>query len=304
MKKASTNTISIAICTYNRAGELRVTLNSIAAVKAELVGGDEIIIVDNNSNDDTATAIKAYQTILPIKYVFEGRQGLSAARNAALESYTSDAIIYFDDDITVLPDTISAFRQALFSQREMGFFGGKLHASFVNGNPSWLKSHDLPMLNGLLGHYDLDAVLKNSDRITYPPHTRLPYGACFALRRTLVDTVGRFDEALGVSGNSIGRGEETDYFERAIAQGFVGAYLSDAFVLHRFPSERLKISHLLKYGAQKGVATSSQARIKSAFMMVQQLLRGLFQLCIGRKDRFYQCVINVGMYRARGFGIK
>jgi hypothetical protein len=43
---------SVIIATYNRAGELRRTLDSLGALKTD--GGWELIVVDNNSNDDTA----------------------------------------------------------------------------------------------------------------------------------------------------------------------------------------------------------------------------------------------------------
>ena len=74
--------LSLIIATYNRAEQLMVTLDSVArqSTAAEMW---ECVVVDNNSKDDTAERVAAFAAAHPtlnIRYVFEGVQGLSAAR--------------------------------------------------------------------------------------------------------------------------------------------------------------------------------------------------------------------------------
>jgi glycosyltransferase involved in cell wall biosynthesis len=46
----------------------------------------ELLVVDNNSTDSTRDAIQAFaaERTVPVRYVFEKRQGLSFARNAGI----------------------------------------------------------------------------------------------------------------------------------------------------------------------------------------------------------------------------
>lgn len=269
------------------------TLESLMQVREELLPCDEILVIDNNSSDHTGEVVSRFKEEgLPLNYIFEGVQGLSAARNRALKEYKNDLIVFFDDDITVLPHCINSYRQSAFDIADVGFFGGRIHVDWPKGQPSWLKSYELPMLNGLLVHYDLGQELRS-----YPPETHLPYGANFSLRRETVRSVGLFDQNLGVNGNQIGRGEESDYFERCVSKGISGVYLDQACVLHRFPFERLNITYLFKYGIQKGRAEAGKkTKMRNAIAIIGQLLRGIYQLITGRRDRFYQCIINMGMY--------
>ena len=68
--------ISVVICTYNRAGSLADTLRCLAAQSYE-IDNWELIVVDNNSNDNTKEIISQYSGILPnLTYKFESQQGL------------------------------------------------------------------------------------------------------------------------------------------------------------------------------------------------------------------------------------
>ena len=298
----TTAAISLAICTHSRSGQLRVTLESIKACCRELSPFDEILLIDNNSSDDTKAVclqfvgdMKALK--LSAKYFFESNVGLSAARNRALREFNTDFILFIDDDITLSAASILAYREALKSHSDASVFGGKILVDWGEQAPRWYRSGVLPMIDGLVGNYDLGS----QDRV-YLESDPLPFGANFGLRASVVARVGFFDTDLGVKGSEIGRGEESDYISRAFSMGFTGLYVSGALVKHRFQTERMNLRHLYRYGMQKGVAVSVDIASKPKWRraMLGQLLKGGFQLCKGRVGHFYQCVINVGLYRAIG----
>ena len=87
------------------------------------------------------------------------------------------------------------------------------------------------MINGLVGNYNL-----GSKNVQIRGDLLLPYGANFALTRSVIKKVGLFDISLGVKGEEFERGEETDYFIRAISNGFQGMYI--ACLLYTSPSPR------------------------------------------------------------------
>ena len=61
----------------------------------------EILVVDNNSPDHTQQIIQKYSKLLQprLRSIFEIRQGLSYARNLALENALGEIVCFIDDDV-------------------------------------------------------------------------------------------------------------------------------------------------------------------------------------------------------------
>ena len=94
--------ISVIICTYNRSNSLADTLCCLAKQSYNIQSW-ELIVVDNNSDDNTKEIVGQYSRKLPnLTYKFESQQGLSYARNLGINSAHGDIIVFTDDD--VLPD--------------------------------------------------------------------------------------------------------------------------------------------------------------------------------------------------------
>ena len=289
----SADPISICICTYNRSQLLDDTLSRISTMVNLFQSSDELLIIDNNSSDATRAVVDSFTSKLPIKYFFEGEQGLSAARNRALAEFSSSLLIFIDDDVLLTEQCITTYRRALDAYPEADFFGGKLSIDWQGNRPRWYRDESMALLDGVLIRYDLGC-----DNQAYHQDSRLPYGANFALRRRLIDKIGRFDVTLGVKGNQIGRGEETDYFMRALERSFRGMYLAGALALHRYHGKRLSSRYLFRYGVEKGKAEVllNNARPEQTYRKILNYsLRAVGQLAKGRVDRYFQCVINVGI---------
>src|SRR4051794_36241597 len=95
---------SIVIATYNRASVLRDTLASLAQLRPAEPW--EVIVVDNNSPDDTRQIVEAAAPTFPSRlvYAFEREQGRSAALNRGFGLATGDIVVTTDDDVRVDPD--------------------------------------------------------------------------------------------------------------------------------------------------------------------------------------------------------
>lgn len=103
--------LSLVICTYNRAGDLRKLLEQLFEQIKKHNSSDlnvkdlmEIIIVDNNSTDYTQDLvlglIAARTSWQPdIKYVLEQKQGSSFARNRGIKEASANLIVFLDDDV-------------------------------------------------------------------------------------------------------------------------------------------------------------------------------------------------------------
>src|SRR6476646_149731 len=96
--------VSVVICTFNRCEQLRVTLNTFLSLKIPPSVSWELLVVDNNSNDNTQQTCAALKHSLPLRYVFEGRPGKSNALNRAIAETSAELILFTDDDVDVAPD--------------------------------------------------------------------------------------------------------------------------------------------------------------------------------------------------------
>ena len=116
--------ISVAVCTYNRADVLPKCLESLInqTTDKELF---EVLIIDNNSTDDTKRiALDFCGKNTNFKYIFEEKQGLSHARNRAIDEAKGTYIAYIDDDAIADKEWVKNILDAIKTDSSMVAFGG------------------------------------------------------------------------------------------------------------------------------------------------------------------------------------
>ena len=87
--------LSVVIATRNREHWLADTLESLTK---QTRPPNEIIVVDNASEDNTREAVLRFQDRLPVTYVYEGKKGIPYARNCWVKAARGDIIAFIDDD--------------------------------------------------------------------------------------------------------------------------------------------------------------------------------------------------------------
>lgn len=284
--------ISVAVCTFNRAASLSRTLISFVALRPPVHADWELLVIDNNSSDNTMEVALSFDSQLPLRYMFEGEQGLSAARNRALKEFKGDLLLFTDDDVVVDTLWLAAFDAAAQRYPLAGYFGGRVIPFWSERKPGWLKDESLALISGLLVRFDL-----GNETREFAEEEPTPFGASFALRRCVFDTVGEFRRDLGVVGGVPGRGEESEYLGRTRAAGWVGVYVGEAVARHWTDPRRLAVGYVYWYGVQTGIAERNMGSLSKGSLVSAAAFasRGLLQLFRGRGDRFRQCVINVGI---------
>ncbi len=101
--------LSVIICTYNRQKYIYNCLKSIADNEYG-VNEYEIVLINNNSTDDTEAECDRFRKDFPqidFNYFVEKQQGLSYARNRGIAEAKGDILVYVDDDATVNKDYLS-----------------------------------------------------------------------------------------------------------------------------------------------------------------------------------------------------
>lgn len=237
--------ISVAICTYNRADLLDRTLREMTQLE-EPAGCDwELLVVDNNSNDSTPAVIERYRDRLPIQALHEGRQGLSNARNCAIDAALGDLLLWTDDDVLVDRHWLAAYAHGFIAYPRADFFGGPVEPWFASTPPDWLSTNfDL-----FAGAYAVRSAPPGTDWLR--DDRLLPFGANFGLRAAAIGE-RRFDTRLGRIGGALISGEEVQFLSGLLAQGCQGMWLADAPVRHHIPDERIGEAYLCDYYRAKG----------------------------------------------------
>jgi hypothetical protein len=223
--------ISVVISTYNRSAVLPQALDSILDQDA-IDCPYEVILVDNNSNDETREVIESYleRGVSELRYVFEERQGVSYGRNAGIAIARAPIIAFFDDDIIVPRDWLGTIKAIMDNRPEVDFIGGKVLPQWTAPPPSWLTQANWSPLG--LVDYGPEPLFVSAE------HQLCLVGANLALRRTLFESVGLFAPDLQRVKDSIGSMEDHELLIRSWRAGKRGLYAPDLIVQTVVPEIR------------------------------------------------------------------
>ena len=133
--------LDVVVPTFNRANGLKQTLDSL--LRARIPDGMQglIIVVDNNSRDDTRAVVEDYARRFPgrVSYVFEKNQGRSFALNAGIAATSNELVGMIDDDEEIDEHWYETV-YASFESGEIDFVGGPYHPSWPGECPQWIPS--------------------------------------------------------------------------------------------------------------------------------------------------------------------
>lgn len=242
--------ISAVIATYQRASLLAGALEALTAQKVPGSLEWEMVVVDNNSRDETADVVGAFSktTAVPLGYVFEPRQGLSHARNRGIKEARGSIIAFIDDDVLPPPDWIAQVGAAIRRWNAHGI-GGRILPRWEAPPPHWLTSNQHLMDRLAIMDFGESRVL------SYPMEGRPQvWGANMAFRREVFERVGGFDHGRGIVGTKLFRGEEVELVNRALEHGLRIVYDPAVMVLHRIGRARLQKDYFrkLEFDAAQG----------------------------------------------------
>ena len=131
--------ISLIIPTYNRATILKELLE---ALKKQTLPLDEyeIIIVDNNSSDNTNEVANSFKNFFPsLKVIFEKNPGLHNGRHTGYINANSEILVYADDDIEPKKTWLESIYDA-FQDLNVSMVGGNNFPLYQEKPPKWILS--------------------------------------------------------------------------------------------------------------------------------------------------------------------
>lgn len=137
--------LSVIIPTYNRAHLVCDTLDSLC--QQDMAAADfEVIVVDNNSKDETKKVVGAYianHKDYNIRYIFEPRQGDFFARNRAAEEAEGEYLVFSDDDALFDTNYLSTILSFFEQYPTVGVVGTRISIKWEGGVPAyWIKPYE------------------------------------------------------------------------------------------------------------------------------------------------------------------
>ena len=105
--------VTVAICTWNRAPLLDRTLVEMRKLRIPPGVEWELLVMNNNCTDNTDQVIARHADHLPIRRLFEPKQGLSNARNCTVRAAEGEFLLWTDDDVLVDPKWLESYVDAV-----------------------------------------------------------------------------------------------------------------------------------------------------------------------------------------------
>lgn len=219
---------SVVVCTYNRSEILKIALESLC--QQTLTSDEyEIVVVDNNSTDNTRQIVQSFMTNQPIKHVIEENIGLSNARNRGYREAKGLYIAYCDDDCK-LPAQWLANAKKTVEAYHPDLFGGPYLPFYLVDKPTWFKDdYGAGCQHGILARS-----LNGNEYLS---------GGNFFIKKTILEKLGGFDPHAGMTGDKIWYAEETilqKIFRSRFPQHLI-YYDPDVYVQHLVRPEKLSI---------------------------------------------------------------
>lgn len=286
---------SIAICTHNRCYVLKKTVERLINHLNRYASGEkfEIIIVDNNSNDKTkeiALGLQKKFKSFPIKYFFEKKQGISFARNKAVEKSRGEILVFIDDDIFISSNWLMMIKRALKRFPRAAIIGGKvLPFQALPKNKKWLLSvkgeNDFLVL-GLLNKGKKEKILHSDFALAT---------ANLIIRKQSIDSIGKFDESFG---NNMGffkifSGEDIDFVQRALNKNFQVVYYPKLVVYHNLLPHKLTKSYFRWRYFENGKERANFDRIhKGKRVLTYNLLKLMINTPLDLRRTFSEYILD------------
>ena len=238
---------SVLICSYNRARLLRETLRALSAMTPPKDFRVEIIVVDNNSTDNTPLVIAeaVRESAVPVIGLREAAQGKSFALNRGLEAATGDIVALTDDDVWPEADWLTRI-VAAFRTHDVTFVFGKVLPRWGTLPPPELLTQKAQDIWGPLAIVDYgdDPV----DYVASSTGQRLPIGANLAFARHALTTIGGWRTDLGKVNNTLISGEDHEIFMRLRRRKLYAGYYDPCIsVRHFVPAARLTRAYFRRW---------------------------------------------------------
>ncbi len=298
---------TVMICTYNGMTRLPQLLDQLISQSIPDYLSWEILIVDNNSTDQTASIVHQYRSqyhhIVPIHYAFEIQQGIAFARKRGIQSAKGELIGFLDDDNFPAQDWVMNAYHFAQSYPNAGAYGSQIEGKYeVSPPPNFEQiACFLAIINRGEKAFRYDIL----ERWLMPPGAGL-----VARKKAWLAAVPSRLSCTGVQAKSLAnKGEDIEALSYIRQQGWEIWHNPMMKIHHQIPYERLQKPYLIKLTRSVGLSRYPTRMLqysvwqKPAFILAHfcydlyQLIAHYFQYNIlSSNDLVAQCKLEFLIY--------
>ncbi|MCO5287706.1 MAG: glycosyltransferase family 2 protein [Chitinophagaceae bacterium] len=227
--------VSVIICCHNSAALLPETLRHLSLQKVNKNLNWEIIIVNNNSNDETTivacTIMKELGLSEKLIIVDEPQPGQIHARRKGVMAAKGEYLIFCDDDNWLYEDYVQTSFRLLNETPDAGAIGGRTFAAATVELPEWWEDYAAGYAVGKQNTEPGDV----SDR-------KYIWGAGMITRKSIIEKVWSVDYPFflsGRKGTQLSSGDDSEICIRLLLMGFKLYYNEDLKLTHFMEAKRL-----------------------------------------------------------------
>lgn len=259
---------SIIICTYNRHDSLKDALDHLLKLCANQQNY-EIIIVDNNSKDNTKELVILYTKKFngKLKYFFEPKKGMPYARNAGINEAKGEIVVFIDDDSLVQERWLENLIKPYIDNPKIGAVGGRvIDKTEIKYQTNEQKVGALSREGKQICNFGLDTKqIIEVDWIT---------GCNMSFRREALLKTGGFDPGYTGTGSF----EEVDMSTRIRKFGYIILFNPEAAVIHTL--------------APRIGGIQREGHLRAVFYFHRNFSYFLIKNFLGEFNRFRYCFID------------
>jgi glucosyl-dolichyl phosphate glucuronosyltransferase len=222
--------VTVILSTFNRASLLGPAIERLLK-HASSSTPFELVVVDNNSTDGTRDVIHRHMPAAAgrLRYVFEGRQGLSHARNAGIRAARADIVAFTDDDVRVGDDWVGVIKATFDEHPDVDCVGGRTLPVWPSPPPEWLTRQHWVGPLALQDYGEAPFIVEAQRALCLA-------GANFAFRK-------RVFERIGVFSPDFPRSQDTELMIRFWLSGARALYVPEMVAYAAVQPERLSKSY-------------------------------------------------------------
>ncbi|MDA0266019.1 MAG: hormogonium polysaccharide biosynthesis glycosyltransferase HpsE [Cyanobacteria bacterium] len=253
----STLDITVAIPAYNGAKRIPLVLDRLKRqIKTEGLHW-EVLVVDNNSQDNTAEVIKQCQTQwsdeVSLRYCFEPRQGAAFARQKAVKEAKGELIGFLDDDN--LPEENWLSEAVGFSHRypHAGAFSGRIYGCYEVSPPEGFEK--IKAFLAIRDHGS-EVISFEADKLRLPPAASL-----VVRKQAWLECVPTQPALTGKLPGLFIQGDDYEPLLYIYKGNWEILYNPDLKTSHQIPPQRFEEKYLLTLARGCGLSTSQLSLI-------------------------------------------
>ena len=286
--------MTVVIPTYNGVNRFPDVLDRL---RSQVISADipwEVLVVDNNSHDETVDVVKQYQQDWPktvaLRYVLEPKQGLAFARQCGVDNAQGAIVGFLDDDNWPQPNWVAEAIKFSHLNPQVGAYGGKTEAAFEH--PPEISIKQIAKFLALQDYGPKPYQFQ-------PQRQILPAGAGLVVRRDawlscIPKTLVRISQG----------GDDYEISLRLAKRGWEIYYNPAMVIQHYIPPKRLDPVYLQQLAHRYGLCTCELMLIEVPFWQqplllakfflgtIKRILRHTLQHGWQKSDVGLQCQLN------------